>query len=124
MKLDQNPLRLTPWWFDTSPVTGINFDNILDRPSNAIITPFPAERLDGLCQFYVTLGSATAYEANAEIETSIIQFVETYIAGPNKQLDLTGHSQGDGACVVAAIYFAGYTLLTIPVAVPPTMLSE
>ena len=70
------------------------------------------------------MGSATAYMGSTEIESSIIQFVETCMAGPNKQLVLTGHSQGAGACVVAAIRFAGYTPLTIPVAVPPTLLSE
>jgi len=103
---------------------GTNFANHLDAASNLNIAPFPAQRLDGLGQCLVTMGSATAYMGSTEIESSIIQFVETCMAGPNKQLVLTGHSQGAGACVVAAIRFAGYTPLTIPVAVPPTLLSE
>ena len=82
------------------------------------------QRLDGLGQCWVTAGSAGAFLGNGEIESSITQFVETCMTGPNKQLVLTGHSQGAGASVVAAIRFAGYNPLTIPLAVPPIVLSE
>jgi len=96
-----------------------NFDNI----SNGNVVPFPAQQLDGLGQCTVTGGSYGAYMGSTEIESSITQFVESCMAGPNKQLVLTGHSQGAGACVVGAIRFAGYTPLTIPIAVPPIVLS-
>jgi len=85
-----------------------------------------AERLDGQGQCRVLDGMYEAYQGGwleAALEPSIIAFVETCMAKPNKQLVLTGHSQGAGAAVVGAIRFAGYDPLTIALAGPATVKS-
>ena len=45
------------------------------------------------------------------------------MAAPDKQLVLTGHSQGAGAAVVGAVRFAGYDPLTLALAGPATVKS-
>jgi len=86
-----------------------------------------AERLDGLGQCNVQEGMYEAYQGGellkAELEPSIIEFVDTCMVEPNKQLVLTGHSQGGGAAVVGAIRFAGYTPLTLALAAPAAVKS-
>lgn len=86
-----------------------------------------AERLDGQGQCPVLEGMLEAYQGGeleaAELEPDIISFVETCMAAPDKQLVLTGHSQGAGAAVVGAVRFAGYNPLTLALAGPATVKS-
>ena len=68
------------------------------------------------------LGLYEAYQGyEAELEPSIIEFVQTCMANPNKQLVLTGHSQGGGAVVVGAIRFAEYNPITVSLAAPAVL---
>lgn len=62
--------------------------------------------------------------ARADLEDDIIRFVEGCMDGkPNKQLVLTGHSQGAGAAMMGALRFANRNPLTIALAGPPILQS-
>jgi len=61
---------------------------------------------------------------NADLEDDIIRFVEGCMDGkPNKQLVLTGHSQGAGAAMMGALRFADRNPLTIALAGAPILQS-
>jgi len=61
---------------------------------------------------------------NADLEDDVIRFVEGCMdEKPNKQLVLTGHSQGAGAAMMGALRFADRSPLTISLAGAPILKS-
>jgi len=126
MLLDVGDYCFVAWRGSVAPgFNAISLEDWLFR--NLDVEDRTAERLDGQGQCTVLEGMYESYQGGelqeAELEPTMISFVETCMAEPNKQLVLTGHSQGAGAAVVGAIRFAGYTPLTLALAGPATVKS-
>jgi len=121
--LDVGEYCFVSWRGTTTGMTLATVEDNLFR--NLDVETRVAERLDGLGQCNVLEGMYEAYQGGelqeAELEPEVISFVKSCMSKPNKQLVLTGHSQGGGAAVVGAIRFAGYTPLTLAFAGVPAV---